>query len=134
MKKKKKKHILHKLFQKTERGNTLQFIYLINTTFIPKPDKEVVTKKHSGQSKSWTQKAKIMDKVLHSESYKQGSYLTLSEKGPGDNLKGLPAGQRWNNLIIIQNGNCNWLKHSSRVGKRRGTNKILVSHEAHTYN
>lgn len=73
---------------------------------------------------SQTQKTKILDKVLHSESYKQGSYQTLS--GPLERTRSqperTPAGQRWNNLIIIQN-NCNGLKCSDRGGKKRETDK-----------
>lgn len=69
---------------------------------------------------SRTQKTKILDKVLHSESYKQGSYQTLS--GPLERTRSqperTPAGQRWNNLIIIQNNNCNGLKRSDRGGKK----------------
>lgn len=50
MKKKKKAYLTQTLPENRKRKYFT--IYLINTTFIPKPDKEVVTKKHSGQSKS----------------------------------------------------------------------------------
>lgn len=81
---------------------------------------------------SQTQKTKILDKVLYSESYKQGSYQTLS--GPLERTRSqperTPAGQRWNNLIIIQNNNRNGLKCSDRGGNKRETWQ-KVSHEKH---
>ena len=40
--KKTKQPILHKLFQKTERRNTTQFVYLIIITFIPKLDSNII--------------------------------------------------------------------------------------------
>lgn len=92
----------------------IQFVCEVSITFIPKLAKKILRKEHPSQSKSETQKAKkkkILDKFLHSESYKQVTeHCQELRNGIRSQHERVPVGQRENNLISTENNSCNGQK------------------------
>lgn len=72
---------------------------MISITFKPKPDNEVVRKNIQANLSHERRRQRSWTKFYTVNLTSKEVIPTLSGKGPTDNLKGLPAGQRWNKTV-----------------------------------
>ena len=99
----------------------IQFVCEVSITFIPKLGNKILRKEHTQANlnqKHQRQKKKnkkILDKILHSESYKQVTeHCQELWKGIRTQHERVPVGQRNNNLISTENNSCNGQKRNKQ--------------------